>query len=401
MRCVLLVKKFVRRYAGVCARCLSSATVIPPYVTPSLRGAYTELLHLDEYRLAQTLLTAGQYKSADRSLHRAQEIIQNSRDETLQTLIQTTRAHSALHDAATHDEIRLRRALLTRLTAARTDTTLLHAQLTSLILAYVRAGNTAAALAAPTELAINDTPTVMILKAVAVAADAHARAHADVHEHIAGALAAMQNAHDGDDDGYGDRAVTAADAHLIAGAYSQLILCDESAAAEAYERAIAADERETVSALAVSGRVSPVVSATINIADAAHANRAVELCERFCGADHWTFADILTRAANVFADSDAVIAEGLYRSAIARAEREMSNSTMMPANSFISVDIYTRAITSYAALLDRTEWNGKSRKPEADALRAKAQTKLAPFAARTKLTPIMQHLLTFLVRFTG
>ena len=129
--------------------------------------------------------------------------------------------------------------------------------------------------------------------------------------------------------------------------------------------------------------------------------RAVALCERVCGADHWTFASVLTDAGNAFCDNDAVIAEGLYRSAIARAERQMTNSTVLPANSFISVEMYLRAVSAYADLLEKLEWNGKSRAAEAKTIRTNAQSKVASVAQRMRLAPLLQHLLLFITRFTG
>ena len=62
---------------------------------------------------------------------------------------------------------------------------------------------------------------------------------------------------------------------------------------------------------------------------------------------------------------DPIIAEGLFRSAMDKLGTTEQKPGRMSAHEFDSLMLIAK---SYAALLRRLEWNGKSRAAEADAL---------------------------------
>ena len=260
MQFVILRTRCLRRRIFLRELSLSSRSAAPSYLPPPLHGAYAQLLKLDEYRLAETQLRAGRYTSAQRSLQRSDEIIQNSRDRNMQTVIAAARAHVALHAAALHEEIAVRRDIIAR---RSDDAAFRHAQSAALMIAYIRAGMSTAAVKVPAESALTDTPTLLLLKALAAIADGDSSG--DAESHIADAMTLVQSDGDG-------TAVTAADVHFIRGTYEQFLRRDRPAATAAYQRAVDTDQRRTVGALAVSDVVSPVVSSTLNIGGAESAN---------------------------------------------------------------------------------------------------------------------------------
>ena len=122
-------------------------------------------------------------------------------------------------------------------------------------------------------------------------------------------------------------------------------------------------------------------------------SRAVQLTEQQLGPSHPQLAVSLRLAAvQQQAEGEAIVAEGLLRSSIAQLDAHISQPAATMALHVSPADLRVELLNSqwqYAQLLNRLEWNGRSRQVEAEHWTRKIEDMTARHAY---LKPHWQHL---------
>ena len=183
---------------------------------------------------------------------------------------------------------------------------------------------------------------------------------------------------------YLDRLLSPGDVQLLLGDHHTYVERNPAAAKRHYEAAVAFYEALPSPALPLvkGGAQLPLAYA---LSAVSRTSEAVTATERHLGEQHPSLATALRFAAEQQQrEGDAITAEGLFRAAIGRLEKDSGKSVERQAE---LMDSRWR----YAALLDQLSWNGRSRKAEGDRLRSEVE---AMAAQQPPLLPTLDALRT-------